>query len=117
MPRVNVRTMRYPVVEFGEVIVTGVSVSAADVDNPAPRSFYVDCIVNGEETQVSVSGLPEAEFAKWCNLPPVPVVVKTELHFGEYNGRPSVRWHTPALLGYAESLNTIIQSGNGKTAK
>lgn len=117
MPKVNLRSFKFPVVSFDEVIITSISVSKADLDNPEPRSFYADCLINGEETQVTVSGLPAAEFQKWASMPPVPVKVQTELHFGEYNGRVSVRFHVPALLGYSDMMNNLIASGNGKQPK
>lgn len=117
MPKVNARNMKYPIVLFEEFIVTSVSVSEKDTGNPEPRSFYVDCIINGEETQVSISGLPASEFEKWAGMPPFPVRVQAEIHFGEYNGRVSVRLHVPALLGYAESVAGLIASGNGKQPK
>lgn len=101
-----------------EMVVRSLSVSEADKDNPAPKSFYVACMINEEETQISVSGFEgrPAEFQKWVNLPKgLPVIVRAELHFSEYQGKPGIRFHQPQIQGVPEWVSHYIQpNANGK---
>lgn len=101
-----------------EMVIRGVSVSQADKNSDAPKSFYVSCMVNEEETQVTISGFegrPE-EFQKWVKLPRgLPVLVRAELHFSEYQGKPGIRFHLPQILGVPDWLSHYTT--NGKPAK
>lgn len=117
MPRIASKNQKTIIIDC-EMVVRSVSTSEADKNNDAPRSFYVSCMINEEETQISITGFEGnvAEFKKWCELPRgLPVLVRTELHFSEYQGKPGIRFHTPQILGVPDWLSHYTT--NGKPAK
>lgn len=121
MPQVKRGTHQPLVVVFDEVLVTGISISRKDADSgvKAPKYFYLDCIINGDKTQVTVTGLDEAGFNQWCSIPPLPLKVQTELRFGSFTNedgtKANITFHQPHIMGMADSAAAFI-TPNGKKA-
>lgn len=120
MPNVTRESNTKQIIIDMDMVIRRISVSEADKNNPAPRTFYCACMINGEETNVSISGFEDnpAEFEKWASLPKgMPFKVRAELHFSEFQGKPGIRLHIPQIMGVPQWLTDMVSAANGNAKK